>query len=308
MQVLILGAGAVGGYFGSKLLTAGADVTFLVHEASRARLSGNGLVVTDASGTTKHQVDAVVDLAPDFAPDVVILACKAPALAGAMDAVAPAVQDGTRLLPLLNGVAHIELLQHRFPQANLLAGLVHGALDQRDDGSIALLSPFFSASLGALSETTDSVADELVAHLASAGADAKASTDILQDMWSKFVFLTTLAGITCLMRASVGTILASEGGPDLVEQLFRECVAVAEAEGFPPDETALCDYRRPLFERGSPLTSSMLRDVYRNRPTEAAHIVGDMLRRAGLRRIDTPVLRIANAHLQCYEATISPTA
>lgn len=301
MQVLILGAGAVGGYIGSKLLTAGADVVFLVRGPRLEKLRDVGLTVTTATVATTHRVRAVDGPVPGLVPDVVVIACKAPALESALDAVAPSIAAQTRILPLLNGVAHLEALQQRFPDAPLLSGLVHGALNLRDDGTVELMTPFFSAVLGALSASSDPIAGELLGLLTKADVDARLSSDIRRDMWEKFVFLTTLAGITCLMRASIGTIIASDDGEDLIRGLLAECIAIANAEGFPPAAASMEAYKRPLLERGSAFTSSMLRDVRAGRRTEADHILKDMLRRAQRNGLDTPILRIAAAHMQCYE-------
>lgn len=145
----------------------------------------------------------------------------------------------------------------------------------------------------------------LIESLAIAQMDARLSTDIQQDLWSKFVFLTTLAGITCLMRASIGTIMASADGPQLTRQLFNECLHVARKEGRATDAETLTAYSALLTQSDSSLTSSMLRDIESRRRTECDHILGDMLGRAKSYGLDTPILRICAAHLACYEASIS---
>lgn len=304
MRVLILGAGGVGGYVGGKLVAAGADVVFLVRGARLVQLAETGLVIESPLGDLSVPVTAVDRAPAGPPPDVVVLACKAPALGGALEVVATAVGPETRVLPFLNGVAHLETLRTRFPQSPLLGGIAHGALTLTDRGVIRHLTPFFSAIVGPVSAPSDGVAEEVVALLGAAGAAARLSPDIRRDMWSKFVFLATLAGITCLMRASVGTILATDDGEALILQLLDECLAVGRCAGFAPDAEAMAGYRRVLTERGSGFTSSMLRDVISARPTEADHILGDMLRRAREAGLATPLLAIAYAHLQCFEAGV----
>ncbi len=304
MRVLILGAGGVGGYIGSRLLPAGADVVFLARGQRLADLSANGLTVQSPLGNFSAPVRVVGDASSaEFSPDLIILACKAPALADALDAIASSVGPETRILPLLNGVAHLETLRRRFPQTPMLAGIVHGALTLHDSGVIQHLTPFFASIVGSMDGASDPVAEEFVRSLSDAGVDARLSHDIRQDLWNKFVFLATLAGITCLMRASIGTILTSDDGQDLILQLLDECLAVAEKEGFAPDEASMDTYRRSLTEPGSTFTSSMLRDILSGRRTEGDHILGDMLRRGRRHGLVTPLLSIANAHLQCFEAT-----
>lgn len=305
MKVLILGAGAVGGYIGARLLSSGADVFFIARGARLEDLSTRGLAVRSALGDFAGAAKAGTEPSGDFVPDVAVIACKAPALDNALATAAPHIGRDTRLLPLLNGVAHLDVLQRRFPHTSLIGGLAHGALTLRKDGVIEHLTPFFAIVAGPASSPSDPVAQSLIELLGGAGVDARLSSNIRQDMWNKFVFLTTLAGSTCLMRASIGTIMAADDGEEVVTRLLEECTAVARAEGHAPDEASMTSYKRSLTERGSSFTSSMLRDVLSQSRTEADHILGDMLRRARRHGLDTPVLRIAYAHLQCHEAMLS---
>lgn len=159
-----------------------------------------------------------------------------------------------------------------------IGGIVSGALDMRQDGSIAHLTPFFTLTVGTFSGEPDSVLQSFLDRLRSVGVDARWSPHITSDMWAKFAFLTTLAGVTCLMRASIGSIVATEAGVPLILQLFEECCRVAAAEGYPLNSCSLDTYRTLLTEPGSSFTSSMLRDIEGRRPIEADHILGDMLR------------------------------
>lgn len=302
MRTLILGAGGVGGYVGAKLISAGADVVFLARGRRLVELSGSGLTIDSMLGRFAAPVRAVATPPSDFAPDLAVIACKAPALDGALDLIAPAIRDGTHILPFLNGVAHLATIERKFPQAPLLGGIAHGALTVREDGTIVHLTPFFSAIVGPVSASGHDIALRTTELLSKAGVDVRLSRDILNDMWGKFVFIATLAGATCLMRASIGTILASDGGEPMILGLWAECLAVARAEGSVEDKAIMAAYRRVLVERGSTLTSSMLRDVLSGKATEFDHILGDMQRRARRHTIPTPILDLAHAHLQCYEA------
>lgn len=302
MRAVILGAGGVGGYLGARLITGGADVSFLVREARAAQLTSRGLVVTSPLGDFASPVKAIVTgTTPADAPNVVIVACKEPALAAALDDVAPLLGPSTRLLPVLNGVRHLDILSARFPRTPLLGGIVHGAIDLRPDGVIAHLSPFMTVIVGAVAAESDPVASEVVARLKAADVDAHATHEIRQDMWNKFVFLAAFAGITSLMRASIGTILATDEGRERILSLLDETRSVAEAEGFAPPDELMDEYRALLTQDGSPLTSSMLRDIEAGRRTEGAHILGDMLARARRHGLPAPLLAIASAHVEAYE-------
>jgi 2-dehydropantoate 2-reductase len=269
-----------------------------------AQLAAEGLKVDSPLGAMTVSVKSVLPGCANIAPDVAILACKAPAFEAAIEAIAPALTPSTRIVPLLNGVAHLDMLRKLLPERPLLAGLVHGALTLRDEGTIAHLTPFFRVRIGSLVDSSDSVALALVECLERAKVEASVSTDIRRDLWDKFVFLCTLAGITCLMRASIGAILEADDGEALILQLLDECVAVARSEGYPTDEAALSAYRAPLLERGSTFTASMLRDIQARRGTESDHILGDMLRRARRHGIRTPLLRAATAHVQCFDRSL----
>lgn len=305
MQILILGAGAVGGYIGMRLIEAGTDVAFVARRDRLKQLSRQGLVVRSPLGARATPVVAFEHPAPGLKPDIVVIACKAPALDGAIAAIKPCVGEETLILPVLNGIKHIETFHQVFPGNPILGGIVHGALTLTPEGTIDHLSPFFSLIVGPMSGAVDLVTQGLIESLANAQVDVRLSADIQQDLWSKFVFLTSLAGITCLMRASIGTIMASVDGPQLTRQLFGECLHVARLEGRATNAEVMNAYLALLTQSGSNLTSSMLRDIESGRRTECDHILGEMLRRAQSYGLDTPILRICATHLACYEASIS---
>ncbi len=308
MQIAILGAGGVGGYLGARLIEGGADVVFVVREQRAAQLRSAGLALTSVLGDFCAPVQTLrAGDSTGLHPDVVILACKEPALGAALEVVAPLVGPQTRLLPVLNGIRHLETIAARFPQTPLLGGIVHGATDLRPDGIIAHLSPFMTVIVGPVCKAADPVATELVERLKTAGTEAYATHEIRQDMWNKFVFLAAFAGITSLMRASIGTIVAA-GARDLILQLLEETRSVAFAESFAPPAQLMQEYQSLLTEENSPLTSSMLRDIQANRRTEGAHILGDMLSRARRHGLSTPMLHVATAHVEAYERNLDAKA
>lgn len=305
MHVVILGAGGVGGYLGARLISAGADVVFLVRENRAARLDAQGLLIESPLGEFAARVKVMTSVPRGLAADLVILACKAYRFETAIDEVAPLIGPETRVLPILNGVRHLDVLSERHAANTVAGGVVHGALNLRDDGVIDHLTPFLSVIAGAASGDSDPVVDNFVGALTRVHVDARVSRDIRRDMWDKFVFLTTLAGMTCLMRASIGAIVETGAGRDLILQLLEECLAVARAEGRQPAEASMAQYRALLTQRGSAFTSSMLRDIEGGRRTEAGHILGDMLMRAQTHGVSTPLLRVATAHLSAYERRFS---
>jgi 2-dehydropantoate 2-reductase len=301
MRVLILGAGGIGGYFGARLQDAGGDVTFLVRTARAEQLRVDGLRVSSPLGDTRITPRLVVAGALDGRYDAVMLACKAYDLPAAIAAVEPAFGPATVLIPLLNGVAHLDALDARFGRETVHGGVAHMAITVLPDGTLQHLNDINRFALGGRGTNDSEALATLAAVLSDTCMEFTVSGDIEQEMWEKFVFLATLAASTCLMRASIGDILKTDGGEALILGLLRECEQVAAANGHPPNAGKLAEYRQLLTDSDSTLTASMLRDVERGGPTEAEHVIGDMLQRARIARIDAPLLGLAHAHLQAYE-------
>jgi 2-dehydropantoate 2-reductase len=308
MRTLVVGAGAIGGYFGGRLLEANRDVTFLVRPGRAAELAAEGLRIKSRLGDVTLSAPPAIlaeDLAKTPAPfDLVLLSVKAYGLEGSMASFAPAVGPETVILPLLNGMRHLEILGERFGQSRVLGGECVIAATLNEKHEIVHLNESHSLSFGERDGTMSERVKAIGNLMAGARFDAHASATILLDMWEKWVFLATLAGCTCLMRASIGDISAAPGGADLVLRLLDECRAVAAAEGYPPREAFLDRIRPMLTATGSPLTASMLRDIENGAPIEADHIVGDLLRRGRSRLPEggLAVLPIVYTHLKAYEA------
>jgi 2-dehydropantoate 2-reductase len=307
MRILVLGAGGTGGYFGGRLAEAGVDVTFLVRPARAAQLAAEGLVIRSPVGDaripvahlTAEQLPAAAAARPF---DLVLLSCKAYDLDSSMDAVAPAMGEGTTLLPILNGLRHYQALDARFGQHKVLGGLCFISATKGEGGQILHLGRPASVTFGEREGEHDSARCRAIAEaFGRARFEHKLSADIAQDIWIKYAFLAALAAGTCLMRASVGAIVAAEGGRDFMEGLFAECAAVAAAEGRPIPEAARADALQFLTRPGSPATASMLRDLEAGQRIEGAHIVGDMLARARAAGLDATTLATAWCHLQAYE-------
>jgi 2-dehydropantoate 2-reductase len=304
MRVLVVGAGAIGGYFGARLAQVGRDVTFLVRPGRNAQLAETGLVVRSPTGDVLLPAPQRV-LAEEISSvwDLVILSCKAYDLEGAMAAVAPAVGPQTAILPLLNGMSHLDALERRFGAERVLGGQCVIAVTLDEAGRVIHLNDSHTLTYG----ERDGAASERMAAIErifeGVNFQARASDAILLEMWEKWVFLASLASGTCLMRAAVGDILAA-GGADFMLGLFEEARAIAEAAGSAPRAAFLERSRGMLNAAGSPLTASMLRDIERGARTEADHVVGDLIRRGREASPDgpRPKLETAYLHLKAYEA------
>lgn len=303
MKMLVLGAGATGGYFGGRMVANGGDVTFLVREKRAAELERDGLVIKSPVGDWRGRVQTITakDLGPGY--DAVLFSAKAFALPAAIEAIRPAVAGDTLVLPLLNGLNHLAVLDAAFGTKRVLGGLCSISVTLDEEGSIRHLNDMQLFTYGARSPGQIDGARRLLPELQRGGFAPVLADNVMQDMWEKFVFLTSLAGMTCLMRASVGTIQGTRDGDVLMRALVAECASVASASGYAPRARHLEMAHKVLCDAASQLKASMLRDIERGQRTEADHIVGDMLARARGFGIAAPVLTAAYAHLQCYEAT-----
>ena len=306
MRTLVVGAGATGGFFGGRMMQAGRDVTFLVRPARAAALARTGLVIRSSSGESVIPNPPTVTAAsPGSGYDVVLFSCKAYDLDAAINDVAGAVGPATAIIPLLNGMRHLDALIARFGDDRVLGGLCQIAATLAPDGAVVQMGEIasnllFGERAGGMSDRVRAIAAEM----AGAAFVSRASDIIVQEMWEKWVMLATLAAATCLMRATVGDIVTA-GAADLTLGLLDEVAAIAAASGYPPREERMKHMRMFLSASGSPMTASMLRDIEGRGRIEADHILGDLLaRRPGGRGGDgdPSLLRIAYAHTRAYQA------
>lgn len=302
MRILVVGAGAVGGYFGGRLAAAGRDVTFLVRDGRAAALARDGLLIRSPRGDlTLANVQTVraTDTAAPF--DLVLLSCKAYSLDDAITSFAPFVGPSTLILPMLNGMRHLDVLRDRFGTVQVLGGLCVIAATLDHEQRIVHLNDTHGVSFGELAGGESARVRALADVLGGAGFDATLSDDIAARMWEKWVFLATLAASTSLFRGSIGDILAAPDGRRLLETMLDECSAIAAHNGQQPDPAAIGRMQRMVLTP-SPLTASMLRDVENHARVEADHVIGDLLARRDPQATDAlSLLRIAYNHLKTYE-------
>lgn len=300
MKILVVGAGALGGYFGARLLDAGQDVTFLVRAGRAAQLQQHGLRIKSPRGdltlaSPPHLLSE--QIAQHY--DVVIVGCKAYDLDATMDSFAAAVGPQTSILPVLNGMAHVERLAARFGKERVLGGLclISATLDPQ--GTVLHLNDTHSLVFGEVDGASSPRVAAIANAMSSANFDARASEQMSLEMWEKWIFIASLAGATCLLRGTVGDIVAS-GNAALPQALLDECAAIATGNGHTPRPASLERSLAMLTAAGSPISASMLKDLERGGAIEADHILGDMLARAGARA--APTLKLAYAHLKTYQA------
>jgi 2-dehydropantoate 2-reductase len=301
MKIAVLGAGAIGGYFGGRLAEAGEDVTFLVRPGRLEQLARDGLRIESPFGDATLAVNAVTAFEPQRSYDLVLLACKAYDLDSAIEAIRPALGPQTLVLPLLNGYAHIERLVAEFGAARVAGGLAKIQLTLAPDGTIRHLSDWRSITFGELDGRASPRLRDLERRFGRTPVLAALSTHIVRDLWLKLVHLATVAGMTCLMRASVGEIAATPEGTRLLNAFFDRNLEIAARAGHVPGPEFVAEFRALFADRESKYSASMARDLERGGPIEADHILGHLLERCREYGLDDTLHALAWTHCKAYE-------
>lgn len=301
MRILFLGAGATGGYFGGRLAQAGRDVTFLVRPARAARLAERGLRIRTPDDETVLTPRTVT--APDGHYDLVVIAVKSYSLEAALTDLVPAIGPRTVVIPLLNGIRHIESLVRRFGVDRAWGGvcMIHATLD--DEGDVVRMPGPHRLAFGPLEGDGDDRLPLVTEALGDAGFDVRPTPTIVQELWDKWVMLATLGAATTLMRGSIGAINRAPGGPALLHALAAETAAVAEAAGHPIQGRAAAMLEAVIVTT-EPTTSSLYRDLVRGLPVESGAIIGDLVVEAEKHQVSTPLLSAARTGLAVYSQTL----
>jgi len=300
-RLLVLGAGGVGGYYGGRLAEAGADVTFLVRPHRRDQLQRDGLRVTSPLGNLTLPVQTVVaaELKPDY--DFVLLTCKAYDLDSSMDAIAPAMGRQCAVVPLLNGLAHLERLDARFGAAQVMGGTCGIDVILLPDGTIRHTGSLQRIAFGERDRSRSARGHALADAFGRTSLEWEWADDILMRMWEKIVLLSVLAATTCLFRGNVHEIMSAPGGREAAERALLANVEIARHEGYPQAEGSVRYARERLTAPDGRWSASMMRDMEGGRPVEADHVIGFMLGRARAHGVDDTILSLAYTHLKTYE-------
>jgi 2-dehydropantoate 2-reductase len=305
MRILVVGAGSIGGYYGGRLAVAGRDVTFLVRAARAEQLKRDGMSIVSQFGDFTFQPKTVLkeEIAGPY--DLVLLSVKAYGLAAAMEDFAAAVGPETMVLPMLNGVRHLDVLVARFGEGAVLGGTTYISTDLDKDGRVLQMGPLQEFVYGERDGAMSPRILELQKTLSGAGFTDILSDEIVPFMWRKWMMLCSLASITCLLRGSIGAVAATPQGLQTAHAIVDECAAIALAEGYPMPAEYLAQTHARMTKAGSDLTASMYRDLQKDAPVEVDQIIGDMLRRGDLHGVDAPLLRAAFVQLSIYESARS---
>jgi 2-dehydropantoate 2-reductase len=304
MKILVVGAGAVGGYFGGRLAEAGRDVTFLVRAGRAEHIRQNGLQLVSPHGDATIHPKLILAVDTKAPYDLILLSVKAYGLDAAMKDFAPAVGPGTTILPMLNGMRHLDTLAARFGLQAVVGGVCRVSTEIDAAGRIVQLTDVQKLTYGEVKGGTSDRVQAVDQALQGVGFESILSQNVLQDMWEKWVMLASLGAITCLFRGAIGEVQSAPGGGELALKILAECAAIATASDYPPTEDSGGWAKRMIANPGSRLTSSMYRDMMAGGPVEADHILGDLLERGRAHCIETPLLQAAYVNLSVFQARL----
>jgi 2-dehydropantoate 2-reductase len=301
MRMLVVGAGSTGGYFGGRLAQAGRDVTFLVRPARAAQLAERGLQILSPHGdfTLRPQLLTADRISGPY--DAILLTVKAFSLESALADMAPAVGPETMILPVLNGMRHVDILADRFGNDTVLGCACKIVASVDDQGRIIQHNLIQDIAFGEIGGEVSPRIEKLDHFMRDAGFDARLSPAIAREMWEKWILLAGLGGINCLMRGTIGDVAQAPRGAEFALALLDEIIAVVEVVGVPPSLEFVTAAKSALTATGSSLTSSMYRDLLRGVRLEADQIIGDLVERARAAGIETPLVGAIYTHLCVYQ-------
>ena len=299
MKILVLGAGAVGGYFGGRMAEAGMDVTFLVREKRQEKLEKSGLIIKSPKGDFVTSPNLVTIDNVDSIYDVILFTNKAYDLDEILQSPFP-VKDGSIIIPLLNGYAHMEQLRNKFPNARLFGGIAHIFSTLNDEGEIHHFNDIHSLTFGHLSKADETDGRRFFDACSSANFSIKYSDDIIVDLWHKWVLITTVAGATTLFNATIGEIASTEHGIAFITDLHDECINIAKSEKIEVNDDDLAQQRRFLSDKKSTWSSSMQRDMVNKSKIECAHIFLELINIADKNNVECPSLKTIMINGEIY--------
>ncbi len=301
MRLLIVGAGSTGGYIGGRLAEAGRDVTFLVRPARAEQLRRSGLEIISPKGNATVTPKLVTTDTIDASFDAILLSVKGFHLEQALKDLRPAVGSDTMILPVLNGMNHMDVIAKRFSSHNLVGCALKIATILDDNGRIVHLNPLQDLAYGELDSRVTPRMEQFHAFMQAGGLEPRLSPHIHQEMWEKWTLLASVGATTCLMRGSIGDVEAAPDGAAAALAILDEVTSVVKVVGIPPSDSFLTATRQQLTTASSPLTSSMYRDLIKGRPVEVENIIGDLVRLARKASVSTPLLAAIYVALSVYQ-------
>lgn len=304
MKILVVGAGAIGGYFGGRLLEKGEDVTFLVRERRKKQLEETGLNIESANGDVQlvPKLITATEHAEEF--DVILVSTKSYQLSGAIEDIRPFVNENTMVLPLLNGISHIDDLVEAFGEDAVLGGLcfIESTLDEK--GAIVQASPVNQLVYGERNGKETERILRLKGAFDGTKADFVLSSDINQEMWHKYFFITAMSGITSMMESPIGPIRELETGQRTISAFMEELASIMRRIGAPIGDSIVQEQLAKINAMAPGMKTSMQRDMEKRQPLEADHLQGYLWKKGKEAEVETPILETIYTKLLLYQSSL----
>ena len=288
MNIVVIGAGGVGGYFGGKLTQAGFNVTFVVRGKTFEAIKAAGLQVKSINGDFLVHPNFVEDIGEIKNPDLIILGVKSWQVDTIAEALKSVINNGTMVLPLQNGADNADRLRAILPNENVLAGLCKIVSKIEAPGVINHFVFKPEIVFGEYDNTKTERVEKVKGLFDKAGFKNAISDDIHLDIWKKYLFITTISGIGAITRSVFGDIRADEDLRQIMYQTANEIVAIANAKGINLTNTDIEKTLHVIDNLNYDTTASMQRDVMEGRPSELENFNGYIVRQGKVLHISTP--------------------
>ncbi|MGV3508602.1 MAG: ketopantoate reductase family protein [Sphingobacteriaceae bacterium] len=299
MKILILGAGAVGGYFGALLQEKGIHVTLLVREERARYLRENGLKVKSALGDITVYPEIITSLKLTDVFQLAIISCKAYALPDAITLLS-GIQRSTYILPLLNGLSHYPILEEKFGKNWVLGGFAHLSTILDNEGNVNHLNKLQSLTMGALLPQQESFIRFAKNVLFFEAPFISYADNIQVEIWKKLIYISTVASATCLMNNNMGTIVSNPHGAKQIKKAFDVNCKAAAFHGYAINGEWKKQTLESLLNPNSTMTSSLYRDMQLGNRAELS-IIEDMLKKCKEADLNNSLLEAGYLTLAMYE-------
>lgn len=285
LRVAVIGAGAVGCFYGGMLARTGHAVTLIGRAQHVQVFERDGLRMQTLSFDEQVPVDASIEAAAVAGADVVLFAVKSTDTESAGEQMRPHLKPGALVLCLQNGVDNAERLRHVLPGVEVAAAVVYVATEMAGPGHLR------HHGRGELVIEPSSGSDRLAQALIAAGVPTELSNNVRGALWVKLILNCAYNALCALGRLPYGPLVARPGVREVMADVVAECRAVAAAEGvtLPGDVDAAV---RRIAETMPTQHSSTAQDLQRGKPTEIDHLNGHVLRRGEALGVPTPANRV----------------
>lgn len=291
MRIAVMGSGGLGGYFGARLAQGGADVHFVARGAHLQAMRQHGLRIEGPTPIHLKQVSATDDPATIGGADVVMLCVKLWDTAQAIERIRPLVGPRTAVISFQNGVLKDQYLREAFDARHLMGGVGYVATTIEAPGVIRQTGPMQRLLFGEFDGSRSERGQALLQACLAGGIQAELATDIVREIWQKYVFLVGLSGTTTTIRKTIGPIRSHPQTRAFLLDVMREVVAVGRAHGVAlPEDYA--QVRLQLADDVAPeMTSSMHHDLQRGNRLEVRWLAGGVVELGRAKGVPTPLNR-----------------